>query len=252
MQSVAKDFGKDRQAWVARIARADQQLGSGEKVDDKAEDDGNSDGEGPVDFLASAAAAAGTDKEEEENKRPHKKAKQDGSGDANSSDAALDLLAAALIAVPQARMYVEGARFLRDRIRRILDSRNVSTNVSNEDGEGDDDDGEAVANLVRLHGKGGDDAIAAAANRHVQLLEELYGNAETIGISSNADLALDRAEFYLSAGAPEKAEPILARASKGKGVAIKTAVRLWMRESGFVGPTCPPNSTAPPLLRHYR
>ena len=44
MQSVAKDFGKDRQAWVARIARADQQLGSGEEVDDKAEEDGNSDG----------------------------------------------------------------------------------------------------------------------------------------------------------------------------------------------------------------
>lgn len=120
----------------------------------------------------------------------------------DAGDPALALLDEALEAAPTSRMFLEGARFLRLRIRRLLDG----------------DDEEASCYLIE-----GGEGPEGAARRHALRLEELYRKADESGATST-DLTLDHADFLLNTGRPGEAEAALGRAAPAKSDA-----RLWLR-----------------------
>ena len=89
----------------------------------------------------------------------------------SGDDTALTLLQEALEAVPTPSMYLEGARFLRMRIRHLITDNGGEDPVdtSNEDGES--------------YPRNGDKDVKGMIQRHATLLDELYGSATSKGIS---------------------------------------------------------------------
>jgi len=214
MESVTQDFGKSVEGWVARISYAEEEwqkkitkkekrgvMGFLGKADDNgSENDGNN---GSNDGDESDGRA--------KDDRPPKKARVE--TESKTSDPALILLQEALQAVSTPNMYLEGARFLRLRIQRLLDNDESS------------DEDEAEEDVSHLIGK--DEDANGAAQRHAHLLEELYENAKKKNISST-NLTLDHVDYLLSAGQSEKAEELLSNAVSASTTDTNDA-RLWLR-----------------------
>lgn len=215
MESVTRDFGESVEGWVARISYADELLANGGGV-------GGPAGRG---FLAGEGAddgdADGSSDDGEED-RPSKRARVEA-----GEDAALALLREAIDAVPTSRMYLECARFLRLRIRRLLDREVSIAEGGNADDADDEDD---VSHLI---GPGGD--ARSAAVRHSRILSGLYDDAEAKNVSSAA-LVLDRVDYLLCAGRPIDAEGLLSRSvGKSDGSDASGDVRLWLRWAEVAG-----------------
>jgi len=220
MDSVTRDFGKSVEGWVARISYAEEEW----QRKSKSRGSGSGD-ENVVGFLGKADAAGGgeddgsTDGSGDDGSegvdRPAKKARVE-FGSQTKSDPALALLQNALDAVPTPKMYLEGSRFLRMRIQRLVD---------NDDDQGNDDE-EAEDDVSHLIGK--DEDANGAARRHARLLETLYDTAREKGIFSSA-LLLDNVDFLLSTGQPQKAEELLSNTISTTEAKMSDDARLWLR-----------------------
>ena len=170
MDSVTEDFGESVEGWVARISYADE--GCKKHASKKGK------GTADVGFLS-------VDNEEDEG-RPTKKARKE-------SDPALALIDEALEAVPTPSMYLECARFLRMRIKSLLE-------------------GSGADNEIKYLLQASENSVQAA-QRHAEILDGIYLSANENKVSSTA-LTLDNADFLLSIGLPVKAEQVLAAAAR--------------------------------------
>ena len=172
--------------------------------------------------------------DEADGERPAKKARVESEDDSNSvDDPALDLLQEALEAVPTSKMYLEGTRFLRMRIQRLL--------LDNDNAEDD---------ISHLIGGAADEDANAAAERHVQLLKEMYANATKKNVSSTS-LILDHADFLLSSGQRQEAEQVLSNATTltlAKTTDTKN-VRIWLRWAELSSQVESPSTTPANILR---
>ena len=177
MTSITKDFGTSVEGWVARISYADEQLKNRKKVDTKKNEEG---------FLCRKVE---DDEDGESIGRPMKKARVNKEMNESNIDPALDLLQQAMDAVPSPTLYLEGARFLRMRIQGLLEHTKEDTdNVSYLIVQGEDANG--------------------AAQRHINLLEEMYECAMKKNLSCTT-LTLDHVDFLLSIEHYSKAEQLL-------------------------------------------
>ena len=183
MSSIANDFGTSVEGWVARISYADEQL-KNRKVGTKRNEEG---------FLDRKVDG---DDDDESNRRPMKKARVNNEMNESNSDTALDLLQQAMDAVQSPTLYLEGARFLRMRIQRLLEYIKEESNKE----ESIDDD---VSYLITE----GEDANGAV-QRHISLLDELNESARKKNVSSTT-LTLDYVDFLLSIEQYSKAEQLL-------------------------------------------
>eukprot|EP00984_Skeletonema_dohrnii_P013529 scaffold5596_cov132-Skeletonema_dohrnii-CCMP3373.AAC.9 len=204
MDSVTEDFGESVEGWVARISYADE----GCKKRASKRGTGNED----VGFLS-------VDNEEDEG-RPTKKARKE-------RDPALALIDEALEAVPTSPMYLECARFLRMRIKTLLEGR----------------DEDEIKYLLQPS-----ENSVQAAQRHAEILDGIYLSANENKVSSTS-LTLDNADFLLSIGLPAKAEQVLAAASRADIVDASLQLR-WsqvsqrMEAAGMI-----PSSSSVSILR---
>ena len=173
--------------------------------------------------------------DEADGERPAKKARVESEDDSNSvDDPALDLLQEALEAVPTSKMYLEGTRFLRMRIQRLL-----------LDNENDEED------ISHLIGGAADEDANAAAERHVQLLKEMYANATKKNVSSTS-LILDHADFLLSSGQRQEAEQVLSNNATTLTLAKTNDaknVRIWLRWAELSSQVESPSTTPANILR---
>lgn len=216
MESVESDFGESVEGWVARISYGEEKLrrriakGKG--------------GGGQVGFLANADDESGEDEGED---RPRKKAR------VAAQDPALILLDQALEAVPTAQMYLEGARYLRLRIQRL---------VGNTD---DDEEEEDDVSYLLLQGED----VQTAVQRHVVLLDWLYSKATENGISSTS-LTLDQVDSLLSDDEAEKAEKLLCTVSSSSDANAQLYLR-WAQLSRELEASGVATSSSPErILRH--
>lgn len=209
MEGVSRDFGSSVEGWVARISYADdfgrreEGRSGGKKVAS-----GNESG-GDVGFLGMVDQdgtipweQSNVSGEEDYPIKKTKKARLEKSP-VSGDDPALALLQEALDAVPTPSMYLEGARFLRMRIRRLTSDNcgeNIIVETTNEDG---------VSYLRNM-----DEDVKGMLHRHATLLEELYNSATSKGIScSSTALILDQVDYLLNvAKDPHKAETVLRNA----------------------------------------
>jgi len=221
MDSVTRDFGKSVEGWVARISHAEEEWQRNSEGSSK---DSGEDGNGAVGFLGKAdgtgggeddGSADGSGDDGREGGRPAKKARVE-FGSQTRSDPTLALLQNALEAVPTPKMYLEGSRFLRMRIQRLVDNDDLQ---GNDEEEAEDD----VSHLI-----GEDEDANGAAKRHAQLLETLYETAAEKGISSST-LLLDNVDFLFSTGQPRKAEELLSDAVSSAETKPSDDARLWLR-----------------------
>ena len=185
MDSVTEDFGESVSGWVARIGYADEAC----KKHASKRGKGNVD----VGFLSADNA--------EDEDRPTKKARKE-------NDPALALIDEALEAVPTTSMYLECARFLRMRIRRLLERR----------------DEDVLGYLLQTS----EDSVQAA-QRHAEILDGIYSSANQNKVSSPS-LTLDNADFLLSIGLTEKAEKVLGAACRAD-IADATLQLRWSQVS---------------------
>eukprot|EP01082_Thalassiosira_pseudonana_P006858 g15074.t1 g15074 contig21:491999-494559(-) len=216
MESVESDFGESVEGWVARISYGEEKLrrriakGKG--------------GGGQVGFLANADDESGEDEGED---RPRKKAR------VAAQDPALILLDQALEAVPTAKMYLEGARYLRLRIQRL---------VGNTD---DDEEEEDDVSYLMLQGED----VQTAVQRHVGLLDWLYSKATENGISSTS-LTLDQVDFLLSDDEAEKAEKLLCTVSSSSDANAQLYLR-WAQLSRELEASGVATSSSPERILRY-
>jgi len=231
MDSITRDFGSSVEGWVARISFVEEGMMNGEEgievgllgMDNEEEE-------------------GGSDDDEEEGERPTKKARVEKeesnelvvAAAVSSGDAALDLLQEALEAVPTSKMYLEGARFLRLRIQRLVD---------NEEGD-EGEDGEDVSYLFQA-----DKDAEGAAQRHVQLLEQLYAQASEKNVTS-VSLTLDRVDFLLSTDQLTKAETLLRDAATASSTSTTddNNARLWLRWAEISSQMEAPSSSSTSIL----
>lgn len=140
------------------------------------------------------------------------------------NDPALVLPGEALEAVPTPRMYLEAARFLRMRIRSLVDSGDDAGADRPGGGEEDDEYDNDVSYLVNE----GEDATGAA-RRHAALLEEVHVRAAREDVASTA-LILDRVDYLLGvADGPREAGVLLSEAVASSAAKDVDDARLWLR-----------------------
>ncbi len=204
MDSVTEDFGGSVEGWVARISYADEGCKKHASKSGK--------GTGDVGFLS-------VDNEEDES-RPTKKARREG-------DPALALIDEALEAVPTPSMYLECARFLRMRIKALLEGR---------------DDNE-IKYLLQAN-----ENSVQSAQRHAEILDGIYLSATENKVSSTS-LTLDNADFLLSIGLPAKAEQILAAASRVDIVDASLQLRWSQVSQRMKAAGMKPSSSSVSILR---
>eukprot|EP00985_Skeletonema_marinoi_P022360 scaffold14274_cov215-Skeletonema_marinoi.AAC.12 len=204
MDSVTEDFGESVEGWVARISYADE----GCKQRASKRGTGNED----VGFLS-------VDNEEDEG-RPTKKARKEG-------DPALALIDEALEAVPTPPMYLECARFLRMRIKTLLEGR----------------DEDEIKYLLQPS-----ENSVEAAQRHAEILDGIYLSANENKVSSTS-LTLDNADFLLSIGLPAKAEQVLAAASRADIVDASLQLRWSQVSQRMEAAGMKPSSSSVSILR---
>ena len=229
MDSITRDFGSSVEGWVARISFIEEDMMNGDEgvcggllgMDNEEEEDDIDD--------------------DEEGERPAKKARVEKeepnelvAAAVTSGDAALDLLQEALEAVPTSKMYLEGARFLRLRIQRLVD----------QDGGDEGEEEEDVSYLLQA-----DEDSEGAAQRHVHLLEQLYAQAAEKNVTS-VSLTLDHVDFLLSTDQISKAETLLrdtATASSTPTTDDDNA-RLWLRWAELSSQMEAPSSSSTSIL----
>jgi len=231
MEGIGRDFGKSVEGWVARISFAEERWRDGKsgkkasggggggvvgflgEIDDDGEGKNNEDGEDD-------------DEESDDEGQPKKKARLEMSGGFRrcDNDPALVLLGEALEAVPTPRMYLEAARFLRMRIRRLIDSGDDAGADRVGGGEEDDEYDNDVSYLVNE-----DEDVTVAARRHAALLEEVYERAAREDVASTA-LILDRVDYLLGvADGPREACVLLSEAVASSAAKDVNDARLWLR-----------------------
>jgi len=231
MDSITRDFGSSVEGWVARISFVEEGMMNG--------DGGVSVGVGLL-GMDNEEEEDGSEDEDEEGERPAKKARveKEESNElvavtVSRGDAALDLLQEALEAVPTSKMYLEGARFLRLRIQRLVDHK-----------EGDEGEEEDVSYLLLA-----DEDAEGAAQRHVHLLEQLYAQAAEKKVTS-VSLTSDHVDFLLSTDQITKAETLLrdAATSSSASATDDNNARLWLRWAEISSQMEAPSSSSTSIL----
>ena len=228
MEGIGRDFGKSVEGWVARISFAEERWRDG-KLGKKASGGGDGVagfwGEADDDDAEKNNNSKDEDDEDDEQLHPKKKARSETSAGSRpgGGDLALDLLGEALEAVPTPRMFLEGACFLRRRIRRLIDSGNEDADREG----GGDEDGEYDGDVSYLVDEGED--ATGSARRHAALLEEVYERAAREDVTSTA-LILDRVDYLLSvADGPRNASVLLSEAVASSAAKDVDDPRLWLR-----------------------
>ncbi len=241
LETIERDFGEDVEAWVARIAYAQEEMKRRKRAG-KASSKTDS-----VGFLK--MIVGNENRETGTDDRPAKKARVEKKID---PDPALSLLHQALEAVPTARMYLECIRFLRIRIQLLRDYSPDVNNSTHQDDDDDDEDGQNDASFLL----NGDEDADSAARRHTLLLERLYANAKDKNISSPS-LTLDQVDYLLDTGKPSEAESLLSKTLSGTNT-TKNHVHLWLKWaelsqqmiSAGISPSLPPLVILRRAFRH--
>jgi U3 small nucleolar RNA-associated protein 6 len=187
MDTIEDDFGDCVEGWVSRISFAEDLM--------KKRSMKNAGGEQHQGFLAVAV----NDAEEEEEPRAKKRR-------VIVKDTALELVNEALEALPTAQMYLECARYLQLRIRRLVEFAEAD-----QDEEEDEVPSEDVSYLLSEN----EDA-ESAVKRHSSLLKELYSKAQANGVRSSG-LTLDQVDFLSSNGEMEEADELMNQALHQNG-----------------------------------
>ena len=178
MDTIEDDFGDCVEGWVSRISFAEDLM--------KKRSMRYAGGEQQQGFLAVAV----NDAEEEE---PRAKKRR-----VIIKDTALELVNEALEAVPTAQMYLECARYLQLRIRRLVEFAEADQ---------DEDEDEVPSEDVSYLLSENEDA-ESAVKRHSTLLKELYSKARANGVRSSS-LTLDQVDFLSSNGEMEEADELM-------------------------------------------
>jgi hypothetical protein len=199
IESIEEDFGESEEAWVSRICFAEEQMKK--KREKMMGGDDNKVGE--QGFLAVPLDDGDEDEEPVAKKRR-----------LIVQDTALQLVNEALLAVPTAKMYLECARYLQLRIRRLAKSHRSGTESDDDDEQSDD-----VSYLMNS-----EKDVDLAVQRHVKLLQELYSQAEASNVHSSS-LTLDRVDFLANNDERKKAEGILEQAVNTGDTSVKIFLR---------------------------